>query len=364
MPFQQIQLDQSIYKKPQPSPYSQALTPQKRASGGGDPGGNSFVDRQKEQWAMEDKLKKLERDKATQGAQEMGMRIRADYEKRKVAGREQSAKIEKEKKAMPGMAKALWSFAQGLDEEGQQNILASARAKPGMWAALKKEGLVTGDNKFVQGAKEPVEDAWYYNAEDNLMYNRSTGEGHKIDMEKFGGVEPDMIADAMNFGSQHMGRLMDPSKIEGLTGETMAGYIVNARLESQIATTNYLISQGVDTKTAHDIGFSIPIEQRTPPKEGEEEVVETDKEIVKNLVALEEANPGAIEGNKKAYEDKYGVKEVAAALDEVGKKPEGEKKGKEELPTLGKGKKKGRTLEEIVADFMKRISERRGLEQE
>ena len=83
MPFQQINLDQSVYNKPK-STYSQALTPQKtggRKFLGTQDTSNRFVQEQEAKWAAEDKVRKAERDAQIQKAQEMGMRIQSAYEK-------------------------------------------------------------------------------------------------------------------------------------------------------------------------------------------------------------------------------------------------------------------------------------------
>lgn len=181
LPLQQRQAQEGwgAGRQPGRSPISQALTPQKAGvSGGAMPismaGG--FVEQQKAKWAEEDKLKKLERDEKVKEAQEMGMRIRAAAETEKERGREMSAKAEAEKAALPEMAKALWDFAKDLDEEGQQAILASARAKPGMIEALRSTGLLTRDNKFVKLAGEPVEPiehAW--SIQEGFLVDKATG---------------------------------------------------------------------------------------------------------------------------------------------------------------------------------------------
>lgn len=200
MPLQQIQLDQSIYRKDkqgwgasrQPSPYSQALTPRKDSGMTAEqryaPG---FVDRQKEEWAMEDKLKKEERDARVKEAQEMGMRIRAAAEAEKEKGRQMSAEVEAQKATLPGMAKALWDFAKDLDEEGQATILASARAKPGMMEALRETGLLTRDNKFVKLAGEPIEHAW--NIQEGFLVDKTTGTFYEMPEKEADRFDPSKI---------------------------------------------------------------------------------------------------------------------------------------------------------------------------
>ena len=76
MPLQQISLDQSIYKKGQAA-YSQALRPQRGNTTDthqeyGLPS-NSFVDKQKAEWAAQDKATKQQREQQSSQLQNIGM---------------------------------------------------------------------------------------------------------------------------------------------------------------------------------------------------------------------------------------------------------------------------------------------------
>jgi len=384
MPLQQINLDQSIYNKPKDkwgggrrpgSVVSEALQPPQ--------GGmsteqrfapNRLVEMQKAEWDAEDKLKKAERDAKVKEAQEMGMRIRDAYDKEKAAGVAQSEKVEAdiEKYAMEA-----YKFAvdEGLDDESRKNILRAIKAKPKAYDVLQKKGLIMADGSdFVKKAGEAIEDEWYYNAEDNLMYNRKTAETIRMEGEGLAGVSPEMIADAFNYGSTFMGRLTEPTLLEKISPENMAAYMQNAQLQSQIATENYLLGQGVGKKEAHDIAYSVPIGERETTKEkvegeeaegekpeGEERVgihknwdAPLDEEKAKGLAEFLKGNPDA---NLDAYRDRDGDATVDRALEILGEKP---------TPTTTKTKKKKteeeKAKETKVEDSIAKIKERRGLE--
>lgn len=336
MPLQQIQLDQSIYqrepwKKPQwgasrrpPSPVSEALRTQPQAGGmtAEQRYAPGFVDRQKEEWAMEDKLKKEERDAKVKEAQEMGMRIRAAHQETIEKAKAQSAKM---KADIETMAMEAYEFAvEGeLDDASRQNILRALKAKPKAYDVLQKKGLIMADGSdFVKKAGEPMEEEWYYNAEDNLMYNRKTAETIKMDIDMPEGADPDMIKDAFTYGSAHMGRLMDPTILEKISSEKMAVYIENARKESHIATETFLLGQGVEKQLAHDIAYGVPIGERGKKEEGEERVgmhknwdAPLDEEKAKGMAEFWRANPDMkTPANIEANRDKYGDATTDKAL--------------------------------------------------
>ncbi len=305
MPLQWLPLQERQKQQPR-SAVSEALTPQRTGGVGG--GEIGFADRQKAKWAEEDKLRKMERDAKVKEAQEMGMRIRDAYEKEKAQGRAMSAqagrqqqgaaKQEKAIKAnMPEMAKTTWDFISTLEPESQKFYIDHLKQKEyggaastisltnepydpendtvvedkqkrtmfvvdkngkkkmvilqggsGMYAQMVKQGLLNPETDEV--IKGKGEQEWYYNAEDNLMYDRKTGKTIKMEGDMPKGVSPDMIADAFKYGSAHMGRLMDPTLLEKISPENMSLYIENARKEAQLATENYLLGQGVSNKEA------------------------------------------------------------------------------------------------------------------
>ena len=162
MPFQQVNLDQSVYNKPK-STYSKALTPQRKFLGTQDTS-NRFVQEQEAKWAAEDKVRKAERDAQIQKAQEMGMRIQSAYEKEKETGRQQSAQIKAEKEqkkaAIPAMAMEAYSFAMTLDEEGQKSILDKVKAKPEIANYLRDKGIINPKGEFVKLGRDPLESSW------------------------------------------------------------------------------------------------------------------------------------------------------------------------------------------------------------
>ena len=132
MPLQWLSLQQRQQQGQRRSPISQALKPQ----GGGQPQrkflgtmdtSNRFVEEQKAKWAEEDKLKKLERDKQTQGAQELGMRVG-----KAMQGQQQGAAAQAEQQAIAkekvetdpeSAAKEMYNLILTLPDEAKSQLL-------------------------------------------------------------------------------------------------------------------------------------------------------------------------------------------------------------------------------------------------
>jgi len=405
MPLQWLPLDQSIYNKQRlRSPVSQALTPPQRAmpqrttAGGGMgamPQGESFIERerrlQEEEAKRKHELKLL--DKQLEIAK-FAAGLKADAEKKAgampttalgqllEAQPQAPAPAELNKENMPAAAMEMWKFISTLDPASQKFYIQRLKEKEqpkggyietggkkiempgslGMYGYLVDQGLLDPVTDTVIREKAEYEKGtWQYNAEDNLMINTATGE--TVPMKDMKGVDQKLISDAFNYGSTYMGRLTEPTLLEKITPENMSAYMDNARKESKLATMNYLLGQGVSKKEAKDIAYSIPIGEREIAKEktipeGEEITTEeVDETTVENLKALEKDNPGAIESNRKAYEDKYGVEEVRRALEDLSKEKEKKKTTTKTTKEEEKEEeKKSKPKETKVKDYFKKWS--------
>ena len=104
MPFQQINLDQSIYKKGQAA-YSQALRPQAQQRGTRSLSDinapNSSVERMKAEWAASDKARKSERDTQLQKFQEVGMRTIGQAQQQQQQVQQQQAQTKQQIETNP-----------------------------------------------------------------------------------------------------------------------------------------------------------------------------------------------------------------------------------------------------------------------
>ena len=201
MPFQQINLDQSIYnkKKQQQSPYSQALTPQRQSQGQGQSGvghltaagaTDSYVEQQKARWAAEDKEKKAERERKIQEAQEMGMRIRAGLEKetqttlrmnqqrqqQQVAQQQQQVAQQQKIESNPEpAAKEMYELLKTLPDEAKAQLLNQ------IFTPTSTGGSISSDGKEVKmGAKyNPIanvfiEKGWaMFDQKGNVSFNEA-----------------------------------------------------------------------------------------------------------------------------------------------------------------------------------------------
>ena len=144
MPLQQISLDQSIYKKGQAA-YSQALRPQGgkpykgpivNPSQGwtGLPGfsdeakgiyqQNSFVDKQKEEWAAADKATKQQRDQQLSQLQNIGMQTVQQQQQQKQQVQQQQAQTKQQIESNPEpAAKEMYELMKTLPDEAKQQLL-------------------------------------------------------------------------------------------------------------------------------------------------------------------------------------------------------------------------------------------------
>ena len=205
MPLQQIQLDQSIYRKPQQSPVSQALRPQQggfAAAGGTQP--NRFVEEQRAQWAAEDKAKKAEREQQSAQLQNIGMQTikQAQQQQQQVKQQQEQTKQQIESNPEPA-AEEMWKFYLSLPEESQPMFLEQISKQTGGGSTVSSGGrtVQVGGAKYnpifnnwlekgyvmfdpqgkivVNKPEEIKEEEWYVSG--NLMYNRRTGESKTIE---------------------------------------------------------------------------------------------------------------------------------------------------------------------------------------
>ena len=289
MAFQQVSLDQSIYKKGQAA-YSQALRPQ----GGGTKqlplsgslnAPNSSVERMKAEWAAEDKAKKAEREAQSSQLQNIGMQTVQQAQQQKQQVQQQQAQTKQQIESDPEpAAKEMYELMKTLPDEAKTqllnqiftptatgNFIEAGGVKKNMpdkynpiagvflekgWAMFDPKGNVN-----LSEPEEEKEEEWYYSPEDNLLYNRKSGDTKPVEVAD--GTDPKFAADAFNYGLSYITKMTQPSMIETLTPENMAGFFQGLREGAKVATEEYLIGvHKLSKKEAHDIAYSIPIEDR------------------------------------------------------------------------------------------------------
>ena len=182
MPLQWLPLDQSIYKK---SPISEAIGSQQPSRGqapsrqflGTQDTTNYALERMKQEWAMEDKKKKEERDAAMEKAQEMGLRIMAAKEKEKAQyqqmaqqqQKQQMQQVQQIEENPEPAAKELFQFMQTVDEETRQRLLDQ------LFTPIKTGSITMGDktmetpSRYNPIAQEFINNGW-------VTFNPKTGE--------------------------------------------------------------------------------------------------------------------------------------------------------------------------------------------
>ena len=258
MPFQQISLDQSIYKKPQKSPVSQALRPQpqpQQQRGGVTSSSdinapNSSVERMKAEWAASDKAKKAERDMQMQKLQEIGMQTigqaqqqqQQQQQKQQQMQQQQTQQQQQIESNPEPAAKEMYELMKTLPDEAKQQLLEQ------IFTPTSTGGSISSGGKEVKmGAKynpianvflekgwamfdpkgnvnlsepEPIAEKGTYtqNANGDVL-NTATGEVilNKGDIPE--GITPTQILDVIKEARAYTTGLVDPSMIEGLTPE-------------------------------------------------------------------------------------------------------------------------------------------------
>jgi len=193
---------------------------------------NIFVEREKARWAEEDKIRKLERQQRVEEAQEMGMRIRAGYEKEKGMGREMSAMTLAQRGAapaeaaptltkenMPEAAKTMWDFILTLDEAGQKFFIQQLKKKElgtggyveaegkrvempgslGMYGCLVDQGLLDPATDTVMKRK-PEEMKGKFSIEEGYIFDTTTGERKKLSIDEPEKAIAEINAEANTYG--------------------------------------------------------------------------------------------------------------------------------------------------------------------
>jgi len=357
LPLQQRQAQEGWGSSRQTSPYSQALTPQKAGgiSGGAMPQTKGFMEKMDEQQALEaerkyqEKMMKLQHEQAME-KMKFAARLEEDVRKREVSSKPtvstaQAAQIQQIESNPEPAAKEMYELLKTLPDESKQQLLQQ------IFTPTSTGGTISSGGKTIKTAgkynpianvflekgwammdasgrptlSEPVREfekgTWSYNDKDNLMVNTATGETVKMSVE---GVDGELIADAYNYGMTYMGKLTDPTLLERINPDNMALYMENAKKESQLATMNYLLGQGVSKKEAKDIAYSVPIGERkttkttTPkPEPTTGKNAPLDEEKAKGLAEYLKNNPDA---DIEAYRDRDGDATVDRAL-EINKTP-------------------------------------------
>ena len=265
MPFQQISLDQSIYNKPKKSPISQALRPQggKQYKGPivnpsqgwtGLPGfsdeakaiyeQNSFVDKQKEEWAAQDKATKQQREQQSSQLQNIGMQTVQQQQQQKQQVQQQQAQVKQQIESNPEpAADEMWKFYLSLPEENQPMFLDQISKQTSSGSTVSSGGRTVQ----VGGAKyNPIFNNWIekgyvmFDPKGNIVVNKpeATYEKGTFTEMKNGdilntstnevivragdipeGINPTQILDVIKEARAYTTGLVDPSMIEGLTPE-------------------------------------------------------------------------------------------------------------------------------------------------
>ena len=343
MPFQQISLDQSIYNKPKKSPVSQALRPQEQKSGTRSLSDinapNSSVERMKAEWAASDKAKKAERDMQMQKLQEVGIQTVQQAQQQQQQVQQQQAQVKQQVESNPeAAAKEMYELMKTLPDEAKTQLLQQIFT-PTSTGGFIEAGGVRKDmpdkynpiaNVFLEkgwamfdpkgnvnlSEPEPVTEKGTYtmNANGDVL-NTATGNVaiNKNDIPE--GIASSDLLDVIKEARAYVTGLADPSMIEGLTPEGRAQFYASAdpKFKSQVA---YILAftYGIEPKEATRMANLIPKQTDLFPTAGGGTT--TDPTIVSDLKKLFDENPSET-NNRKAYEDKYGAENVAAALGEV-----------------------------------------------
>ena len=346
MPLQQISLDQSIYNKPKWGANA-PKAPQRKFLGTQDTS-NRFVQEQEAKWAAEDKEMKEQRKQQMLKLQNIGAQTVQKAQQATMAQAKQQQEIKQQVESNPEpAAKEMYELMKTLPDDAKTQLLQqifTPKSTGGFIEAggvrkdmpdkynpianvFLEKGWAMFDPKGNVNLSEPVREfekgTYAYNADDDVIVNTATGDivKSKVSREVVGGIDPKTIADAYNYGSTYMGRLTEPTMLEKIRPENMAAFMDNARKESQLATMNYLLGQGVGKKEANDIAYSVPFEERgtTEPIKKTGRVAPLDEEKAKGLANFLKDNPNA---NIEAYRDRDGDATVDKALEILGKKPE------------------------------------------
>ena len=340
MPLQQIQLDQSIYKKGQAA-YSQALKPQSRQTSGlstqGYADSVNLAERQKAAWAEEDKRTKEARDFELKKLQNIGMQTVQQVQQQRQQVQQQQAQTKQQIESNPEpAAKEMYELMKTLPDEAKTQLLnqiftptstggsissggkevkMGAKYNPIAGVFLEK-GWAMFDPKGNVNLSEPepiAEKGTYTQNANGDVLNTATGEVvlNKEDIPK--GIASSDLLDVIKEARAYTTGLFDPAMIEGLTAKGRAEFYANAdpKFKAQVA---YILAftYGIDPKEATRMANLIPKQTDLFPTEGSGG--NTDQTTISNLKKLNETYPGEIEANRKLYEDKYGPENVAAAL--------------------------------------------------
>ncbi len=340
MTFQQISLDQSIYNKQKPK-WGSNVQPTKAksqggfaAAGGNEP--NSFVEQQKAEWAAEDKAKKAERDAQMAQLQNIGAQTVKQAQQATLAQAKQQQEVKQQVESNPeAAAKEMYELMKTLPDDAKQQLLQqifTPTSTGGFMSAGNKKvnmpdkynpianvflekGWAMFDPKGNVNLSEPeptYEKGTFEEDKGGNLINTATGETiiRSDDIPK--GITPTQILDVIKEARAYTTGLVDPSMIEGLTPEGRSTFFERADKKfkehvSWILQNTYSMTLEQATKIAN----GIPKEDTIGAPTGGGGT--TDPTIVGDLKKLFDENPSEV-ANRKAYEDKYGAENVAAAL--------------------------------------------------
>ena len=342
MPLQQISLDQSIYnKKPKWGTNVQgAGGVQGSQSGGGTRYGgnfdtsNSFVEKQKAEWAAEDKQKKLEREQQMQKAQEIGMQVANQIQKGQQQQQTQAAKAREmveadpEKAAqemynlmltLPDEAKtqllnqlftptssgsSMSSGAKTINMPSKYNPLANVFLEKG-WAMFDAKGNVN----LSEPEKEAVKDTFKTVEHDGNLYSFDTSTGKEELLVKGSdipeGITTDQLTEVFKEAADWALGAVDPSYLETLSPEAKENYysMLDTTYEKRVAwllKNTYNLTLAEATKIANGIP---PLDKSSIEGTGGET---GDTEIAYRIYDVVSKKENISEEEKQYYIDNYG----------------------------------------------------------
>ncbi len=165
MPFQQINLDQSIYNKPKWGSNVQQGRQQKKTVFAGASNespiaaaGHDFVSKQKEEWAAEDKATKAQRAAQMAQLQNIGAQTVNKAQQATLAQAKQQQEVKQQVESNPEpFAEEQWKFFLSLDEEGQKRFIDQTFAPLPQKSTINGQPVPNAKTKYAGGV---IADYW------------------------------------------------------------------------------------------------------------------------------------------------------------------------------------------------------------
>ena len=367
MPLQQISLDQSIYNKQKPkwgTNVQGAGGVQGSQGGGGTRYGgnfdtsNSFVDKQKAEWAAEDKQKKLERDQQMQKAQEIGMNVANQIQKGQQQQQTQAMEAKKKVEADPeAAAQEMYNLMLTLPDEAKEQLLNQLFTPTSSGSSMSSGGkTINMPSKYNPLASVFLEKGWamfdakgnvnlsepekenekgtFEKLDDNTLFNSKTGETKKINEmgeKDWDVVYNDIIDDAegqvKGFLESTVLENVDPAERDKQMGKAKEymKLIVSSRLVIKGMEDPDMVKRYADAAVG-DFDWQGWLKSKNtggenPPPEPTKIDDPFNEEVFGGLQGLYKEKPEVITNNLEKYYDLYGKANVDA-LFETKPKPE------------------------------------------